>query len=343
MIDLFNFIAMNILVGSISTIGFSLYTKKIIGTGDLVFIIQTTTSIFWWLRWAMQKFTENVELYGEMNQAIETIMVDCDITDDKNAKNVLFEKGKIEFRNVYFRYDKSKPYVFENLSLTIEANQKVGIVGYSGAGKSSLISLLMRIYDVSDGSIYIDGYNIKTDITQGSLRKNISYVPQEPILFHRSLEENIAYGKTNATQREIIEASVKSNCYEFITKLDKGFSTVVGERGLKLSGGQRQRIVIAMIILKNSKILIMDEATSSLDSLTEKEIQDTIRKLMVDKTVIVIAHRLSTLNYVDRILVFDKGKIIEDGSKDELLSNRDGLFAKMWNMQKSGVSDSIIP
>ncbi|MDR2778316.1 MAG: ABC transporter ATP-binding protein/permease [Rickettsiales bacterium] len=339
--DLFNFTAMSILVASISLIGFSLYTKKIIGMGDLVFVIQTTTSIFWWLRWAMQRFTENVELFGEMNQAVKTLLVSCDIVDSENAKSVSFEKGKIEFRNVYFKYAEDKPYVFENLNLTIEANQKVGVVGYSGAGKSSLISLLMRIYDLSGGNIYVDGYDIKTDVSQDSLRKNISYIPQEPILFHRTIEENIAYGKTNATHEEIVEASVKSNCYEFIARLDRGFNSMVGERGLKLSGGQRQRIVIAMVVLKNSKILIMDEATSSLDSLTEKEIQDTIGKLMIDKTVIVIAHRLSTLNYVDRIVVFDRGKIVEDGPKDKLLANENGLFRRMWNMQKSGISDSI--
>lgn len=287
---------------------------------------------------ATQRFMESTELFAEMNKAIKTLIVKHRIVNAPSARDIVIGNGKIEFRNVYFKYEESKPYVFENLNFTIEANQKVGIVGYSGAGKSSLVSLLMRIYETTAGSILIDGYDIKTDVTQESLRKNISYVPQEPALFHRTIGENIAYGKAGVSFDEIKEASIKSNCYEFVARLDKGFDSIVGDRGLKLSGGQRQRIAIATVILKNSKILVLDEATSSLDSLTEREIQDTIRKHMVDKTVIVIAHRLSTLNYLDRIIVFDNGKIIEDGSRKELLDNKNGLFRSMWNMQRSGVS-----
>ncbi|MDR1494462.1 MAG: ABC transporter ATP-binding protein/permease [Rickettsiales bacterium] len=339
MVDLFNFISMYVLLCAVSSIAFSLYKKGTITLGEFMFIVQTTTSIFWWLKVATQKFMENAELFAEMNKATKTLLVEHRIVDNPGAhRSVIVEDGKIEFKNVYFRYAKNKPYVFENLSFTIEANQKVGIVGCSGAGKSTLISLLTRIYETSEGGIFIDGHNIKTDITQSSLRKNISYVPQEPALFHRSIGENIGYGKYGATPEEIKEASIKANCYEFIAKLDKGFDSVVGERGLKLSGGQRQRIAVAMAILKNSKILVLDEATSSLDSLTEREIQDTIRKHMIDKTVIVIAHRLSTLSYIDRIVVFDDGKIVEDGSRDELLNSENGLFRSMWNMQKSGIS-----
>jgi ATP-binding cassette subfamily B protein len=338
MMDIFNFLSMCTLLCSISSIGFSLYRRGTISLGDLMFIIQTTTSIFWWIRMAAQRFMENTELFAEMNKAIKTLVVKHRIVDNPGARDVVISRGKIEFRNVYFRYEENKPYVFENLNFSIESNQKVGIVGYSGAGKSSLVSLLMRIYETSGGSILIDDYNIRTDLTQESLRKNISYVPQEPALFHRTIGENIAYGKAGVGFDEIREASIKSNCYEFVNRLDKKFDSVVGERGLKLSGGQRQRIAIATVILKNSKILVLDEATSSLDSLTEREIQDTIRKHMIDKTVIVIAHRLSTLNYLDRIIVFDEGRIVEDGSREELLNNDIGLFRSMWNMQKSGVS-----
>ena len=232
--------------------------------------------------------------------------------------------------------------VFNDFNLTIEPNQKLGIMGPSGAGKSTLINLLLRFFDVDNGEILIDGYNIKNDITQKSLRENISYIPQDPVLFHRTIRENIIYGKLDATEEELIEATKMACCYDFIINLENGFDTIVGERGVKLSGGQRQRIAIARAILKNSKILILDEATSALDSITEKEIQKALENLMKNKTVIAIAHRLSTLNIMDRIVVLDKGKIVEDGTKEELLNKQDGLFKKMWDMQKDGmVGDEI--
>ena len=227
--------------------------------------------------------------------------------------------------------------VFDDFNLTIEPNQKLGIIGPSGAGKSTLINLLLRFFDVDSGEILIDGYNIKNDITQKSLRENISYIPQDPVLFHRTIRENIIYGKLNATEEELIEATKMACCYDFIMNLENGFDTIVGERGVKLSGGQRQRIAIARAILKNSKILILDEATSALDSITEKEIQKALENLMKNKTVIAIAHRLSTLNIMDRIVVLDKGKIVEDGTKEQLLNKQDGLFKKMWDMQKDGM------
>ena len=227
--------------------------------------------------------------------------------------------------------------VFDDFNLTIEPNQKLGIIGPSGAGKSTLINLLLRFFDVDSGEILIDGYNIKNDITQKSLRENISYIPQDPVLFHRTIRENIIYGKLDTTEEELIEATKMACCYDFIMNLENGFDTIVGERGVKLSGGQRQRIAIARAILKNSKILILDEATSALDSITEKEIQKALENLMKNKTVIAIAHRLSTLNIMDRIVVLDKGKIVEDGTKEQLLSKQDGLFKKMWDMQKDGM------
>ena len=227
--------------------------------------------------------------------------------------------------------------VFNDFNLTIEPNQKLGIIGPSGAGKSTLINLLLRFFDVDSGEILIDGYNIKNDITQKSLRENISYIPQDPVLFHRTIRENIIYGKLDATEEELIEATKMACCYDFIINLENGFDTIVGERGVKLSGGQRQRIAIARAILKNSKILILDEATSALDSITEKEIQKALENLMKNKTVIAIAHRLSTLNIMDRIVVLDKGKIVEDGTKEQLLNKQDGLFKKMWDMQKDGM------
>lgn len=228
--------------------------------------------------------------------------------------------------------------VFENFNLEIEPKTKVGLVGYSGSGKSTLINLLMRFFDIKDGNgaIQIDGQDIR-NVKQESLRQGISYIPQDPILFHRTIKENILYGKLDATDEEVIEASKRACCYDFIMELQDNFNTLVGERGVKLSGGQRQRIAIARAILKNSPILILDEATSALDSITEKEIQTALSNLMENKTVVAVAHRLSTLNNMDRIVVLSKGKIVEDGTKDELLSIENGLFRKMWDMQKDGV------
>ena len=205
---------------------------------------------------------------------------------------------------------------------------------YVGGGTPTYIDVkhIERIMNAIKSS-----YNIKNDITQKSLRENISYIPQDPVLFHRTIRENIIYGKLDATEEELIEATKMACCYDFIMNLENGFDTIVGERGVKLSGGQRQRIAIARAILKNSKILILDEATSALDSITEKEIQKALENLMKNKTVIAIAHRLSTLNIMDRIVVLDKGKIVEDGTKEQLLNKQDGLFKKMWDMQKDGM------
>ncbi|MDR2760775.1 MAG: ATP-binding cassette domain-containing protein [Rickettsiales bacterium] len=228
--------------------------------------------------------------------------------------------------------------VFDNFNLEIEPGSRVGVVGYSGAGKSTLVSLLLRFFDVEEGngSIEIDGHDIR-NITQKSLRRNISYIPQDVTLFHRSLRENILYGKPNAAEDEIIDACKKACCYDFITQLKEGFDTLVGERGVKLSGGQRQRVAIARAILKDSPILILDEATSALDSVTERDVQMALENLMKGKTVIAVAHRLSTLNNMNRIIVLDKGKIVEDGTKEKLLKIENGIFSRMWNMQKNGV------
>ena len=202
--------------------------------------------------------------------------------------------------------------------MTIEAGQKVGLVGYSGGGKSTFVNLILRLFDVTDGHILIDGQDIR-NVTQDSLRSNIAMIPQDPSLFHRTLMENIRYGRIEATDEEVIEAAKKAHAHEFISKLPQGYESPVGERGVKLSGGQRQRIAIARAILKNAPILILDEATSQLDSVTESDIQESLWELMQGKTTIVIAHRLSTLLHMDRIIVFDQGKIVEDGTHTEFL------------------------
>jgi ATP-binding cassette subfamily B protein len=249
---------------------------------------------------------------------------------------LVVQDGRIDCTNVRFRYADSTAddYIFDGLNLHIEPGQKIGLVGHSGGGKSTLTRLLLRFDEITDGSITIDGQDICA-VTQASLRAQISYVPQEPLLFHRSIRENIAYGNTAATQQEVERAAQLAYAHDFIIKLSDGYNTVVGERGVKLSGGQRQRIAIARAMLKNAPILVLDEATSALDSESEKAIQKALWELMDGKTAVVIAHRLSTIQKMDRILVLDDGTIVEDGSHKQLLA-QDGIYAKLWAHQSGG-------
>jgi len=233
-----------------------------------------------------------------------------------------------------FTHDGNKKALFDGFSLTINPGEQVGLIGRSGSGKTSLTRLLLRFSDIKDGQIKIDGQDI-TQVKQSELREAIAYVAQEPSLFHRSIRENIAYGKPSATEQEIFDAAEQANATEFIESLPKGFDTTIGERGVKLSGGQRQRIAIARAILKNAPILVLDEATSALDSESEQLIQDALAKLMVGRTSIVIAHRLSTISRLNRIVVMDHGKITEQGTHGELMAN-DGIYAKLWSRQSGG-------
>jgi len=246
---------------------------------------------------------------------------------------LVVKKGTIEFENVSFRYHKGRD-IFLDKSLTIKGGEKVGLVGFSGSGKTTFVNLILRFFDVDEGRILIDGQNI-ADATQDSLRAQIAMIPQDTSLFHRTLMENIRYGKLDATDEEVIDASKRGHCHEFIMQLEEGYESLVGERGIKLSGGQRQRITVARAILKNAPILILDEATSALDSITEKYIKESLADLMRGRTTIVIAHRLSTLADMDRILVFKDGHVIEDGNHSALIT-LDGHYAKLWNMQAGG-------
>lgn len=256
------------------------------------------------------------------------------ILDTPDAATLSVNHGAISFADVSFTHGEKTDPLFHGFSLDITHGQKVGLVGHSGAGKSTISALLLRFMDIDSGKILIDGQDI-SQVTQKSLHQSIAYVPQEPLLFHRSLRENIAYGKPDATDDEITEAAVKANAYEFIKTLPKGYDTLVGERGVKLSGGQRQRIAIARAILKDAPILVLDEATSALDSESEKLIQDALEKLMKGRTSIVIAHRLSTIAKLDRIIVLDNGSIIEDGTHGQLLRKK-GVYASLWSHQSGG-------
>ena len=247
-------------------------------------------------------------------------------------KNV---KGEVVFENVTYIYENNNQKVFDNFSLKINKGEKIAVVGSSGAGKSTFVRLLMRLFDINEGKIMIDGVDISS-VSQKNLREQIGFVPQDPVLFHRTLMENIRYGRRGATDEEVMRAASLAHCDEFISNLPKGYDTYVGERGIKLSGGERQRVAIARAILKNSPILVLDEATLALDSESESLIQDALHNLIEGKTVIVIAHRLSTIRGMSRIIVISHGKIVEDGKHDELVQKDGGIYKKLWDIQSGG-------
>jgi ATP-binding cassette subfamily B protein len=276
------------------------------------------------------------EAFLSASTMTEIILQQTEISDAPNAKKLSAKRGAINITAASFAYQDNnvQEEVFSNLTLDIPPSQKIGLVGPSGGGKSTLTRLLLRFEDVTKGSIAIDSQDIR-DVTQSSLRQAISYVPQEPLLFHRSILENIAYGKPGATLKEVREAARLAYADDFIEKLPNKYDTIVGERGVKLSGGQRQRVAIARAILKDAPILILDEATSALDSESEVYIQKALNELMKHRTTIVIAHRLSTIQKMDRIIVLDNGKISEDGSHSQLLGQK-GTYAKLWAHQSGG-------
>ena len=274
------------------------------------------------------------ESLADAQEMTEILKKPHEVQDILLAKDLKVMAGEIEFKDVVFNYRATRA-ILKKFNLQIHSGEKVALIGPSGAGKSTLVKLLLRMHDVSGGKIFIDGQNI-SKVTQESLWKNISLVPQDPILFHRTLRENIRYGRLDATDEEVEKAAKLAHCHEFISDLEKGYDTFVGERGVKLSGGERQRVAIARAILKNAPILFLDEATSSLDSESEHFIQEALKILMTGKTVIMIAHRLSTIMSADRILVIDHGEIVEDGSHKELLKKKTGLYKKLWDLQAGG-------
>lgn len=274
--------------------------------------------------------------FGDAQSMMEILAIEPGIKDLLHPEKSRITKGTIEFNHMSFTHPDSREddSLFANLNLKIKASEKIGLVGHSGSGKTTLTKLLLRFSDIDDGEILIDGQNI-AHLAQDDLRRHIAYVPQEPLLFHRTIRENIAYGKPHATDEEVIDAARKAHALEFIEKLPKQFETLVGERGVKLSGGQRQRIAIARAILKDAPILVLDEATSALDSESEKLIQAALWELMKGRTAIVIAHRLSTIQKMDRILVLEEGEVTEQGTHAELVKGK-GTYAQLWAHQSGG-------
>jgi ATP-binding cassette subfamily B protein len=315
-------------------VGLGLYAwqKDLITNGELALILTSLSLIglAWYMGMHLIKVYEDM---GTCKEALTLIQKPHDIADAPHAKPIHISRGEIVFDNVSFHYTRNHN-LFREKTITLQAGKKVGLVGYSGSGKTTFVNLILRLFDIESGRILIDGQDIK-QVTQDSLREQIALIPQDTSLFHRTVMENLRYGRLDAPDEAVIAASKKAHCDEFIQHMEYGYDTLVGERGIKLSGGQRQRIAIARAILKDAPILILDEATSSLDSITEQFIQKSLQYLMSNRTTIVVAHRLSTLADMDRILVFKHGQIVEDGTHKQLLA-ANHHYAKLWNMQAGG-------
>lgn len=322
------------LVGMITLNSFLIlyWTQNKISTGEVIQVVNTTFNVIMVLWISGDLLPQFFKSAGIARQALSVMHDPQDVIDAPHSTSLVVKQGEIIFKNVSFQYGDKK--LFENKDVHIKGGEKIGLVGYSGAGKSTFVNLILRFYPLTNGKILIDGQDI-AHVTLDSLRQQVALIPQDPLLFHRTLEENIQYGNIYAPREEVIKAAKMAHCDEFIKKCPNGYASLVGERGTKLSGGERQRIAIARAMLASSPVLILDEATSSLDSVTERFIQESLERLMQDRTTIVIAHRLSTLVKMDRILVFDQGKIIEQGSHQALI-DKGGHYARLWQMQAGG-------
>jgi ATP-binding cassette subfamily B protein len=321
-------VALAVAVISVVSFGANLATAFLIFS----YTSSIASQLFTFSNNALRNFNRS---FGDANDMIDILGTKAEVLDPEKPERKRIKDGAISFKHVVFAHDGSDDALFDGLDISIKPGEKVGLVGHSGSGKTTFTRLLLRFSDIDDGEIDIDGQNI-AHITQDDLRSSIAYVPQEPLLFHRTIRENIAYGNPDASVEEIETAAKQANSHDFIVGLPFGYDTLVGERGVKLSGGQRQRIAIARAILKDAPILILDEATSSLDSESEALIQDALWKLMEGRTAIVVAHRLSTIQHMDRIVVLESGEIIEQGSHQQLLKNKNGVYAKLWQRQSGG-------
>jgi ATP-binding cassette, subfamily B, multidrug efflux pump len=337
-----NFINATLLAGT-AAMAVYLWQANAITVGAIAFSVGLVYRMLGMAHWMLWEIASLFEDFGVVKDGVDTIAREHTVRDIPNAKTLNVSEGQIEFETLHFNYGKhveDNREIIAGLNLTIKPGEKVGLVGRSGAGKSTIANLLLRFYDVGSGSIKIDGQNI-AEVTQESLRAAIGVVTQDTSLLHRSVRDNIRYGRPDASEAEIIEAAQKAHADEFIAHLvdpngRKGLEAHVGERGVKLSGGQRQRVAIARVLLKNAPILILDEATSALDSEVEAAIQENLNTLMQGKTVIAVAHRLSTIAAMDRLVVMDKGKIIEEGTHAQLVRKKAGVYASLWARQSGG-------
>lgn len=330
-VDVINYL----LLFSIAALSLALWLDQLVTLGAIAVAISISLRVQGMSKWIMWEIGSLFENVGTVVDGMNTLSNDVDVVDAKASTPLTVTRGEIRFEQLMFNYNQENP-VFNHLDLSINAGEKVGIVGRSGAGKSTLVNLLLRFYNVDEGAIYIDDQDISL-VTQDSLRRHIGMITQDTSLLHRSITDNIAYGDPDASQHDVIDAAKKAHAHDFILTLQDedgrtGYDVLVGERGVKLSGGQRQRIAIARVLLKNAPILIMDEATSALDSEVEAAIQDNLELLMDGKTVIAIAHRLSTIAAMDKLIVMDKGKIVEQGTHQQLLA-KNGIYAQLWQHQ----------
>lgn len=329
-----------LLVFGVSALGIQLWLSDAISTGAIAIGLSLSLRLVGMSHWIMWEVSSLFENIGTVQDGINTIAEPQRVIDTPSAPEIAIERGNVHFQKMTFGYNTSvSEPVFKNFSLEIKAGEKIGVVGRSGSGKSTLVNLLLRFYDVNQGSIAIDGQDIAS-VQQESLRANIGMVTQDTSLLHRSVRENIKFGRPQSSDEEMIQAAIKASAHEFILQLQdakgrRGYDAHVGERGVSLSGGQRQRIAIARVLLKDAPILILDEATSALDSEVELSIQQSLNELMANKTVIAIAHRLSTIAALDRLIVLDKGNIVEQGNHHQLVTSG-GLYQQLWEHQSGG-------
>jgi ATP-binding cassette subfamily B protein len=309
--------------------------------GDVTFVLAMFFVLQGYLRNVGQDIRNLQRAVNDMEELVLLDMMPLGIEDRPDATPIRIGKGEIVFDRITFQYGAHPSPLYEDFSVVIEPGERVGLVGHSGSGKTTFVKLIQRLYDVNSGAIRIDGQNIAR-VEQASLRGQIAIVQQEPILFHRTLAENIAYSRPNASRRDIEQAAKQASAHDFILSLPKGYETMVGERGVKLSGGERQRVAIARAFLADAPILILDEATSSLDSESEVQIQQAMERLMDGRTTLVIAHRLSTVRALDRLLVFDKGKIVEEGDHQALIRRSDGIYRRLFERQALELTKGLV-